>query len=153
MKRSDVCYDCDGVRFNFRVSCIIFSGGKYLLHRKKGDSFWNLIGGRTSLRESSIAAVKREIKEELGCECSIDALVHISENFFRFQDRDFHEILMIFSGTLKEPIWDERIENDIEVKWFSDAELEEIDIRPEYTREIIQNPVRITQWLVNDERE
>ena len=153
MKRSDVCFDCDGVRFNFRVSCIIFSDGKYLLHKKKGDSFWNLIGGRASLGESSIAAIKREIKEEIGCECAIDALVHISENFFCLEGRDFHEILMIFTGTLKEPILEERMENDIEVRWFSGAELEEIDIRPGYTREILRNPVRISQWIVNDERE
>lgn len=152
MKRSDVCFDCDGVRFNFRVSCIISSEGKYLLHRKKGDSFWNLIGGRTSLGESSIDAVRREIQEELGCDCTIDALVHVGENFFSFKGADFHEILMIFSGELKEPFREEDLEQDIEVKWFSVEELEQIDILPQYTREVIQGPKRITQWIVNDER-
>ena len=152
MKRSDVCFDCDGVRFNFRVSCIISSEGKYLLHRKKGDSFWNLIGGRTSLGESSIDAVRREIQEELGCDCVIDALAHVSENFFSFKGTDFHEILMIFRVELKEPIREEDLEQDIEVKWFSGEELEQIDIRPQYTKEIIQKPERITQWIVNDER-
>ena len=152
MKRSDVCFDRDGVRFNFRVSCIISSEGKYLLHRRKGDSFWNLIGGRTSMGESSIDAIKREIQEELGCDCVIDALAHVCENFFIFQDTNFHEILMIFSGKLKEPIREEELEQDIEVKWFSGEELEQIAIRPQYTRELIQKPGRITQWIINDER-
>lgn len=152
MKRGDVCFDCDGVRFNFRVSCIISSEGKYLLHRKKGDSFWNLIGGRVSLGESSIDAVRREIREELGCDCVIDTLAYVSENFFGFKGADFHEILMIFRGELKEPISKECLEQEIEVKWFSGEELEQIDIRPEYTREIIQKPEPVTQWIVNDER-
>lgn len=152
MKQGDVCFDCDGVRFNFRVSCIISSDGKYLLHRKKGDSFWNLVGGRTSLGESSIDAVRREIREELGCDCVIDGLAHVSENFFCFKGTDFHEILMIFSGELREPIREEDLEQDIEVKWFSGEELEQIDIRPQYTRQIIRKPEPITQWIVNDER-
>lgn len=152
MQLNDICFDCGGVRFNFRVSCIISSDGKYLLHRKKGDSFWNLIGGRASLGESSIDAVKREIQEELGCDCVIDAPVHISENFFRFRDTDFHEILLIFRGTLKEPVQKEKLEEDIEVKWFSGAELKQIDIRPQYTREVILKSERIGQWIVNDER-
>lgn len=152
MERSDVCFECDGVRFNFRVSCIISSAGKYLLHRKKGDSFWNLIGGRVFMGESSIDAIRREIQEELGCNCEIDGLAHVSENFYCFKGTDFHEILMIFCGALKEPIREEKLEQDIEVKWFSGEELEQIDIRPQYTREVIQKPERINQWIVNDER-
>lgn len=151
MMRGDVCFDCDGVRFNFRVSCIISSGGKFLLHRKKGDSFWNLIGGRVSMGESSIDAVRREIREEIGCGCRIHGLTHVSENFFSFKGADFHEILMIFRGELTEPIREECLEQDIEVKWFSGEELEQIDIRPQYSREVIQKQERITQWIVNHE--
>ena len=149
---SDISFACNKIRFNYRVSCIISVDGKYLLHRKKGDLFWNLIGGRVMMGESSIDAVRREIWEELGCECKIDSLVHVGENFFRFNDSDYHELLMIFHGQLKNPVREIALEPDLEVRWFTDAELDQISIRPEYTREIIRNPNRVTQWLVNDER-
>lgn len=151
MKRSDVCFDRDGVRFNYRVSCIISSDGKFLLHKKTGDPFWNLIGGRVSMGESSIDAVRREIKEEIGCSCAISGLAHVSENFFGFKDTDYHEVLMIFCGELEDEIREERLERDIEVRWFTSDELELIDIRPKYTRNIIRKPEHITQWIVNDE--
>lgn len=153
MKQADVCFDCDGARFNFRVSCVISSGGEYLLHRKKGDPFWNLIGGRVSMGESSIDAVRREIREEIGCGCKIHGLAHVSENFFRFRDTDHHEILMIFRGALEGEIREERMEKDIEVRWFSGEEIGKIDIRPEYTRKIIQKPGQVTQWIINNELE
>lgn len=153
MKHGDVCFDHEGVRFNYRVSCIISFDGKYLLHRKNGDSFWNLIGGRVSTGERSIDAVRREIYEGLGCECVIDALAHVGENFFCLKGKTFHEILMIFNGTLKDPTRRERVEEGIEVKWFPGEELENIEIRPQYTKEIIRNSGHFIQWSVNDERE
>ena len=151
MKRGDISFDLDGVRFNYRVSCVISSGGKYLLHRKKGDPFWNLIGGRVSLGESSIDAVKREIKEEIGCDCSISGLAYVSENFFRLKDTDYHELLMIFRGELEEEIREDCIEQDIEIRWFTEDEIRQMDIRPAYSREVILKKELIAQWIVNDE--
>lgn len=153
MKKTDVCYSCDGVKFNFRVSCVISSNGKFLLHKKKKDSFWNLIGGRVSLGESSIDAVRREIKEEIGCSCSIKSLANVSENFFTLNNTVYHEILMIFYGELEDDIKEENIESDIEIKWFSREEIEKLDIRPKYTKNILKEKNTAIEWTVNNELE
>ncbi len=154
MKNTDICFSCNNIKFNFRVSCVISSNGKFLLHKKKTDSFWNLIGGRVSLGERSIDAVKREILEEIGCNCSIKGLINISENFFEFDDTQYHEILMIFCGELEDEIKDENIESDIEIKWFSKDEIEKTEIKPEHTKNILINEKNTTiEWTVVNEFE
>lgn len=151
MSNEDVCFLRDGIRFNFRVSCMIRKGNQVLLHRKEKDTFWNLIGGRVALGESSVDAVRREIKEELGCDSKIHGLVRVCENFFPFNGETYHEMLMIFSGELMEEIQQEKIEDGIVVKWFAVDELEHVDVRPEFTKKMLVENEREMGWLVNDE--
>jgi ADP-ribose pyrophosphatase YjhB (NUDIX family) len=56
-------------RIEFRVECVLFNGeGSLLLalHEKKGKSYWVLPGGHVDHYERMEAALKRELKEELG---------------------------------------------------------------------------------------
>lgn len=151
MNSKDICFKKDEVCFNFRVSCIIKKDNKYLLHRKLGDDFWNLAGGRVELGESSIEAIKREISEEIKCDCIINDMIKVCENFFVFKNRIYHEILMIFSGELKGDFCENNIEEGLEFCWFDRDELETLDIKPHFTKEILLDNKHEDWWIVNNE--
>lgn len=151
MAQEDVCFNEGDMKFNFRVSCIIENNGRFLLHKRKADSFWNLLGGRVKLGELCEDAIKREIREEIGCECKIDQLVKVCENFYKFKDTTFHEILVIFKVTLLNELKEECIENELVIGWFSKDDLDSILIKPEFTKKILLKDEYSMGWLVNDE--
>lgn len=151
MAQEDICFNQGNMKFNFRVCCIIENNGRFLLHRRKTDSFWNLLGGRVKFGELCEDAIKREIKEEIGCDCKIDQVVKVCENFFRFKDTTFHEILVIFKVTLLDELKEGCIENKLVIEWFLKDELESILIKPEFTKEILLEDKYSMDWLVNDE--
>lgn len=82
MVQEDICFNKGGIIFNFRVACIIESNGRFLLHKKKTDDFWNLLGGRVKLGELCEDAIKREIREEIGCACKVDRPIKNMREFF-----------------------------------------------------------------------
>ncbi len=67
---------------------------------KKGETFYRGIGGGIHFRETSEDAMKREIKEELGCEVENLKLVDVAENVFTFNGEDRHQIVFLYTGDL-----------------------------------------------------
>ena len=109
----------------------------------KDDDFWVLIGGRVQMLESSDCAIKREMKEELGENIEINRLLWTVENFFKFKDKDYHEITTIYLINLQKESWiinQEDSFNGIEgerliYKWFNFDELNNINIKPSFLKE------------------
>ena len=89
-------------RFNFRVGVIIECNNKVLLLKNQNLDFYSIPGGRVKIGESTLDAIKREIKEEIGLEENNYELTHISENYFEWLNVDVHELLFIYKLTLDE---------------------------------------------------
>jgi 8-oxo-dGTP pyrophosphatase MutT (NUDIX family) len=68
--------------------------------KKKNETFYRGIGGGIHFRETSQDAMKREIKEELGCEVENLKLVDVAENIFTFDGEDRHQIIFLYTGDL-----------------------------------------------------
>jgi ADP-ribose pyrophosphatase YjhB (NUDIX family) len=70
--------------FNCRVAGVCIHDGHVLLQRSADDSFWFLPGGRVEMMESSEAAIKREMREELRLEndVRVTRLLWVVENLF-----------------------------------------------------------------------
>ena len=96
--------DDDGNRFNFRVAGLALSDGKVLVHREVGEPFWTLPGGRVEMGETTIAALVREIREELTTEAQVERLLWVVENFFRFDEKNYHEIGAYYLIKLPAPL-------------------------------------------------
>ena len=61
-----ISFDAGATHFDLRAAAVILDRGRVLLHRREGDSFWSLPGGRIEAGEEAAAAVVREMQEELG---------------------------------------------------------------------------------------
>lgn len=83
---------------------VFVKDGKTLASRgfdeKKGESFCRGIGGSVNFRETSEEAMKREVKEELGCEVESLKLIDVIENIFTFNGEDRHQIVFLYTGDL-----------------------------------------------------
>jgi len=68
--------------------------------RVKDEHFYRLFGGSIEYGETSTQAIKREIKEELGCKVLNLKYVGIIENIFTFNGRLGHQIAFLYQGDL-----------------------------------------------------
>jgi 8-oxo-dGTP pyrophosphatase MutT (NUDIX family) len=112
--------------FNFRIAGLAFRDGHVLVHRATHEAFWTFPGGRAEIGETSTETLIREIREELNVEIELGALLWIVENFFQFEERDYHELGFYYLMQLPEQFPFSRNEiihrvadggNDLEFKW------------------------------------
>src|SRR5689334_20866446 len=89
-------FDQGNYRFNYRVVGVAIHDGRVLLHQGEGESFWTLPGGRAELGESAEQTLQREMREELEIEIEIVRLLWVVENFFRFDQKNYHELSLYF---------------------------------------------------------
>lgn len=81
-----------GKLFQMRIAGLAFRDGYLLVHRAVHENFWTLPGGRAEVGEASADTLTREMQEELGVTARIDRLLWVVENFFHYEERDWHEL-------------------------------------------------------------
>ena len=123
-------------RFNYRVAGVAIAAGRVLLHKRDGDDFWTLPGGRPDPMEPAGDALRREMREELGIQVTVGRLLWLVENFFTFEGRRYHELLLCFEmtcGDLASGLDDfEGFEGDRPMlfRWYPLDALEALPVRP-----------------------
>ena len=144
----DIRIKNDKFSFHYRVAGLIEQNGKFLIQKIDGYDYYILPGGHVKLGESSAAAIKRELLEEVGWGIDSLKLVCVNENFYKKDQRMEHWVENYF---LIEP--DERIkldnwsvqENDdgkimkYNFYWLSVDEIKDIDLKPTAIKELIIN--------------
>jgi 8-oxo-dGTP pyrophosphatase MutT (NUDIX family) len=135
--------------FQMRIAGLGFRDGHVLVHRAVHETFWTFPGGRAEIGETSAETLKREMMEELGVEITVGRLLWSVENFFRYEEHDWHELgfyyLMDlpahFPFHLTEIV--HRIEDGhpLEFKWVpaTKAALQALDIPPYFIAEAIED--------------
>ncbi|MBQ1735833.1 MAG: NUDIX domain-containing protein, partial [Lachnospiraceae bacterium] len=78
----DICVRCGEGVVNIRVGAIIIKENKVLMVKNNRDDYYYSVGGRIQFGETAEQAIKREVKEELGCEMEVDRLGFICEAYF-----------------------------------------------------------------------
>ena len=91
-----ISFETAAGRFNYRVAGVALMANRVLLHRREGDDFWTLPGGRPQAMESAGEALRREMREELGVQVTVGRLLWLVENFFTFEGARYHELLLCF---------------------------------------------------------
>lgn len=104
------------------VGGIIEKENKYLLvqeAKKKCYKKWNIPAGHLEQNETIYEGVKREIKEETGCDVEITGICHVSEKI----ERDETIIFIICSTKLINEEFNYNENEILDVKWFTYDEI------------------------------
>lgn len=135
--------------FKYRVSGIITNKDKILVVKICDNDFYCLPGGHVKLGESTLEALKREIKEETGYDIKNPKLIAVVENFFHSKiNNNMHELGFYYSININEDIEKENYiviekENDAEIKlefkWIGLKELCKINFQPAFLKEKLIN--------------
>ncbi|MCQ1856040.1 NUDIX hydrolase, partial [Neorhizobium galegae] len=89
--------------FQMRIAGLGFRDGYVLVHRVVDEAFWTFPGGRAEIGETSEETLKREMVEEIGVEVTVGRLLWSVENFFHYEDRDWHELGYYYVMDIPEP--------------------------------------------------
>lgn len=165
-----ITFEKDGLVFVYRIAGIAIYNNKLLIHRSTIDDFWSLPGGRCEFLEISKDALMREMKEELGVIIKIIRPLYFVENFFFFEDKNFHELsifyLIEFSSDSKaifendtfygkESKLDSKSDNlngkelDLIFKWVDINEIETIRLYPLFLRKSLKNIKPFLEHIIN----
>ena len=136
---------CD---FKMRVSGLIIKNGRILTVDIKNNNFYCLPGGHVHLEESSLEAIKREIKEEVGVDVSGGRIIRIIENFFTCENgKTMHEVCyyyILYAEGVNASDYT-YLENDdgelkeLKFKWFKLEDLNGVDFRPKVLAKKLAN--------------
>jgi ADP-ribose pyrophosphatase YjhB (NUDIX family) len=83
-------------RFHYRVAAVGFHDGRVLVHRAEYEPFWTLPGGRAELGETAEDTIRREMREEIATDVDVMRLLWLVENFFDYDDHQYHELGLYF---------------------------------------------------------
>ncbi|WP_244508766.1 NUDIX hydrolase [Rhizobium sp. NFR12] len=135
--------------FQMRIAGLGFRDGHVLVHRAVHETFWTFPGGRAEVGETSEETLKREMVEELGVEVKVGRLLWAVENFFRYEDRDWHELGFYYLMELPEsfPFHSTDIvhrivdTHELEFKWVKATRdsLKALDIPPYFIADEIED--------------
>lgn len=139
-----IVFDVGNKRFNYRVVGICAHDGHVLLHRAERDDFWSLPGGRGELLEPSTETIRREFREELGCDVEVERLVWVVESFFVYDHRRCHELAFYYKVRIvgRADLLDKgRLLHGVEgsdlrlvFRWFPSAALQDLQLYPSFLR-------------------
>ncbi|MEO7269310.1 MAG: NUDIX domain-containing protein [Knoellia sp.] len=71
--------------------------------RENPHGYHRLIGGGVEFGETSLEAVVREVREELGATLTDPSLLGVLENHFELDGEPGHEVVFVYSGRLDPP--------------------------------------------------
>ena len=102
-------FEIDNMRFNARVSVIIYNKDKtkVLLFKIINRDYFMLPGGRIEINEDSLNAIKREVKEEPGFNLEFE-LCSIQENFVEKDNKKIMQYCFCYKSIYNEDITQEK---------------------------------------------
>lgn len=159
--KKDIRIKNDGYNFHFRVAAVIVQDNKFLIQQIDGYNYYILPGGHVLLGETSLQALAREVKEEIGCDIDIEKCKWFCfhENFYNKNEKLEHWIENYFTVKPKNPLtsndWD--IEEDdngekkiLHFKWVSREELKNLDLKPTRIKELlVDNKIKQFTHLID----
>ena len=124
-------------------NCLLVNEGT---HHQTSQHYYALPGGHVEDGETCIAALQRELQEELAIECDVEDLCFVMEHLYsgrRENDAPRHELTLYFKATATSAIQqtDEKVispESTKNFRWLPIDSLGEAALLPEISREVLQ---------------
>ena len=82
--------------------------------KTKNQTFYRCLGGGIEFLEKGEEALKREFREEINAEIIVKDFIGVTENIFKYQGKDAHEIIMFYNIEIPEQYFKEEyiVEDD-----------------------------------------
>ena len=138
----DVRYEKEKYQFLYRVSVLIVNKDqtKCLLFHVVDRKVYMLIGGKVRELETSLEAIKREVKEELGWENLEYQFLGLSEEFIKENNQDVQFTNVMYKATYNGEIKEEfhGLEGDWAIyKWININDLDNYLLHPKEIKQMI----------------
>jgi 8-oxo-dGTP diphosphatase len=120
-----------------KIGIALVNGDQLLLVRKRGSVAYILPGGKPERNEDDVAALSREIEEELGCRLDTSSLVFLGSFADKAADaEDMTVTVRLYGGghLMGNPSPNSEIE---EILWFSPRKAGEAQLAPSLVNSII----------------
>lgn len=144
----------DNQIFGVRATALMARDDKIYLC-KSSDGIYYTIGGAVEVGERTESAVQREVREEVGCEVTVNQLAFVVENVFCQAGVNFHNIEFHYLVTpITEPNLSMVEDNETRsCEWISIDKLDAIDLRPAFLKKALKNWNGNLTHIVNMENE
>ncbi|SDG68843.1 ADP-ribose pyrophosphatase YjhB, NUDIX family [Planococcus glaciei] len=151
----DTTFKMENQVFNYRVAAVWIENGHVLLHKQTHESHWALPGGRAQMLEDSKTCLVREIKEELDAEAETERLLWVTENFFTYSEKAYHELGFYYAVKSKggeqhyrsEPFFGPEGDH-LTYQWVPLEEVQKVNLYPEFLREALNILPSGTEHLI-----
>ena len=157
---NDLLFKSDTGVFSYRVAGICVQNGKVLLQTTTGeDRSFEFPGGHVAFGETNAQTLAREFKEELGAEITVGDLKWVAEVFFPWGNKPCHQICLYYMVEITNPDIPmegvfrgvEQMEGrkfELEFHWVPLEEVNQLELYPTNTRELLQKLDAIVQHFV-----
>lgn len=110
-----------------KVMCVFLHNGKLLAGRgydkEKDQHFARVLGGGLEFGETTEEGIRREVREELGCEIENLEFLKVVENIFTYEGKAGHQITFLFRGELSnKDLYNQEKIHIVELTYEVDAE-------------------------------
>ena len=153
-----IMFTHDGLTFMYRVGGIAIADGRVLVEQAVGKGFCFLPGGRVEYGENAVAALRREVREELGEPATIGRLLIAADNLFELDGRRYQEVSLYFLVELGQnsPILDregmfEGAEPNVVLEWIPADDLKRANLKPEFLHEHVRDLPSAPLYVIRDE--
>lgn len=144
-----------GITFMYRVGGIAVRSDRLLVEWDSIRRFCFVPGGRVEYGESAVAALGREMREELGEKVEIGRLVIVADNLFeldgyRFQEAGLYFLVEFAPGSEipeREGVF-EGAEPGTSFQWIPLDELEQANLLPAFLRERVREYPKSPEYVV-----
>jgi ADP-ribose pyrophosphatase YjhB (NUDIX family) len=151
---SDVCVLIGDTKLNLRVGALIVHDSCILICRLP-EAAWGFVpGGRVKANETSVAAIHRELNEEIGPSFRVRNARVVSENFFVHEGVRFHELCTYYvvewfgSGGFT------KMEGAAEeFEWLRSEDLEGFDLKPTFLKRIFRELDSPLELVIHGDKE
>ena len=160
IENNDIKLEKNNKAFKFRVAGIIEKDNKILVAKADCSRFPCFPGGHVSFLEDTKTALQRELDEELYFKVKVEDLFLIHENFFKNDNKNFHELCFYYIAKPLEDV--ETVDKDYEeidhgflikyhYKWIEKNKLLDYNLHPKFViKKLLKNDKENIHFVSSD---